>query len=874
MPQSSSLDGARVVLSLLVLFWLFNSPDNGPGLISAPLAATSRLARQSQAHSLLNSTKWGDFLAEDDDDGAGVAAPRYLNMTGFREHDRYAWEDLARFRNRCREWSRNAYPPDAREGEWEHGLSDQSIWQNATGSVFGEWARRPGKPLKYAADYNLSAITPGISWLGAHAEWDRNITGAHGTILLRLDEDANSIEYEEKAQGRKPLSSDRVRQTSGLATFQDVASGSGSWDVRVHGVHWPRQGAILLSTTSEKFAGIFGLPHLAPSREFFESSRKLLNRTLDKVLQKKERSRFTDPTDPWTSDAGGAEDPWSLTPRCEYVLYLQLHPLDAGLAGSRKGAITDAVDIEKELRQPTGAPIGKVPDLRMSLVAWSPDCSYYLESKGPPHYPSVDGQHLVGMKEEINIYRANTWELAFAAIMMGQIWLLKAQMKETNTPSTIGRVSFYTASIMVLADGLIFGVASAWSLGAETSFLPSLFVTFAGFMSMVLGGAFLADVYRTQEPERRNRERTSNTPRVVPSPVPAGDALPRPVTAGPPRAPSPPIIIPSDQDVDAEIAENTAGGAAAVPSALPRITSTTTATAGGGERPARALTFSAITGWFVFIGTFLLFISAAASTWPVEIRAFYINAMCFCYLSLWVPQIWRNVQRNSRRAFAWRFMIGQSVLRLLPLAYFYLSETNFLFARTDWQAFAVLAGWVWVQLWVLGFQDILGPRFGIPASWTPEAWDYHPVLREDNIEAGLLPIGLMGGGGGGGGSSVSDYSPTMERVRSWSLGGRSESGDAGAAAGARERKKDKDRERRGIHIRCIDCAICKEILQVPVVRAGAEDPAAAVGGVTGVLARRAYMVTPCRHIFHTKCLEGWLRLRLQCPICREELPPL
>jgi hypothetical protein len=40
------------------------------------------------------------------------------------------------------------------------------------------------------------------------------------------------------------------------------------------------------------------------------------------------------------------------------------------------------------------------------------------------------------------------------------------------------------------------------------------------------------------------------------------------------------------------------------------------------------------------------------------------------------------------------------------------------------------------------------------------------------------------------------------------------------------------------------------------------------------LSRRTYMVTPCRHIFHTACLESWMRLRLQCPICRDTIPPV
>jgi hypothetical protein len=216
------------------------------------------------------------------------------------------------------------------------------------------------------------------------------------------------------------------------------------------------------------------------------------------------------------------------------------------------------------------------------------------------------------------------------------------------------------------------------------------------------------------------------------------------------------------------------------------------------------------------------------------VRNTFINTTLLIYLSLWIPQIIRNIQRNSRRAFSWQFMIGQSVLRILPISYFYLHPRNLIFSEPDWTAFAVLAGWLWMQLWIFYYQDVLGPRFGLPKGWLPEAWDYHPVLCEDNLETARLPIGL-----------ALPSSPTS-----------SSSSEKGSSP---------------IHMRSIDCVICCEVLEVPVVKAGME---ADLGGVAGLLERRKYMVTPCRHIFHSTCLEGWLRYRLQCPICREELPPL
>lgn len=290
-----------------------------------------------------------------------------------------------------------------------------------------------------------------------------------------------------------------------------------------------------------------------------------------------------------------------------------------------------------------------------------------------------------------------------------------------------------------------------------------------------------------------------------------------------------------------------------------RPTATTTATQPQGTP------FSSITGRFLLLGTFLVFVSVAAISWPARIRSWYCNLLAFVYFSLWVPQIYRNIVRNSRRAYSWRFMVGQSVLRAAPVAYFYLRHDNILFAKTDPLAFAVLAGWLWIQLWVLAFQDVLGPRYGIPKGWAPEAWDYHPVLREDNLEAGGLPIGLVGGA-----DNDEPGSPIARRV----------SLSEGSKSTRKERDRDRGKDRKDgsggrAHIHEIDCAICRETLEVPVVPAGADPDAVGAGSsVAATLARRTYMVTPCRHIFHSACLEGWLRFRLQCPICREELPPL
>ncbi|KAI1406015.1 hypothetical protein F4819DRAFT_442534 [Hypoxylon fuscum] len=843
MPQPQ--DNARVVFLIILIFWLATSPDSGPGLIAGPALIKDRLVRQRYAHGVLNSTQWGDFSPRLADDPPETEA-KYLNLTGFREEDGYVWEDLKRFKDRCEEWSTNAVGiPEVAE----------PVWQNATGVVHGWWQRANASSPRYHSSYNLSEISPGVSWAGVNSDWGRNVTGAEGKMMVRIeDTEDGATEPEEVDKLVLEKARIRAREVSATVNLDDVGGTGSSWEMRLHGVHWPRQGAMLFTTTSEKYAGIFGLPHLTTRPDFFESSQALLNRTLDKALEKKEQHTFTDQIDPWASNLDVPAEAWNPSPHCEYLLYVQIHPLDQdklGVQPSLTGPenVAKAIqDIEDELRFPQGTGHRSIPRLQMSAVVYSPDCAFFLETKGPPAFAPVDGRHLVGVKQEIFLYSVSTFLLGLALIVFGQLQLLKLQMRETSTPSTLGRVSFYTGCMMLLADGMLFTGAAAWSFSASTTLLPSLAVTCVSFLSMTVGTFFLAEIHKVQEPEWRREERErerQNAPANTPNPVIAPNPRQTTTNTTPRRIASPPIIIPSDQDIDAEIEEVTNNNNNAT---LPApVTAGTTAPTAQNLRTQ----LSNIFGRLLFIGICILFLSLAAASWRPSIRAGYFNLVLFGYLSLWVPQIYRNVYRNCRRALSWHFVLGQSVLRLLPVAYFYIVPNNFAFAEPDWPAFTALAGWLWIQIWVLVAQSILGPRFGVPKGWMPEAWEYHPVLREDNIEAGGLPIGLVS----------APSSPTgLERVRT---------GDEG---------KDKDRDRDGngnrkrTNTHVIDCAICREVLEVPVVKAGDADPTA--GGVSGVFARRIYMVTPCRHIFHSACLEGWMRFRLQCPICREELPPL
>jgi len=572
-----------------------------------------------------------------------------------------------------------------------------------------------------------------------------------------------------------------------------------------------------------RFGGVFALPHFQLSSHLYSTAQGLLNRTIHETIQR-QLDRVPYPVwNPWSSAAEGTPEGTIGANHCEFILFLQEAPIQ--FDAKRKHLLLTKQPssdwLEHELRYPTGASLPLHSAMAMSMVGFSPDCGFVIESKGPPDYPPSEATHLLGSKTEEFNYQARHTILIFALTLSLQVYFMIKQAKEAATPSTLSRISFYTFAIMALGDGFWFLALLFMHLFIETSQLALYSLSFLSFFLVIVELRFLMDAWKVQvtEQNRQDRQEAANraptnpqpTPPPPPPPADQSEGLPLPVTAA--RAqPATPAIVTSDQD----------------------------ATNGGGGNATQGTTarveLSALYSRFCFLLMIICFVTLHFTTMRFTARAIYFNVLCFLYLSFWIPQIYRNIMRNCRKALRWDFVVGQSIVRLVPIAYFYMVEGNILFARIDLTSLAVLAGWVWIQIVVLFSQSILGPRFFIRDGWAPPAYDYHPILREDE-EGGSMPIGSD--------MVSSPSSPTQPQA-------------------GESRSKGK---------RVYDCSICAQDIEVPVIPADGGGPdVQGLGGLT--LQRRAYMITPCRHVFHTPCLEGWMRYRLQCPNCRETLPPL
>ncbi|KAJ2777869.1 hypothetical protein GGI15_004363 [Coemansia interrupta] len=197
--------------------------------------------------------------------------------------------------------------------------------------------------------------------------------------------------------------------------------------------------------------------------------------------------------------------------------------------------------------------------------------------------------------------------------------------------------------------------------------------------------------------------------------------------------------------------------------------------------------------------------------------------------SYWVPQIWRNAKRGTSRGLRKDYLFGTTLLNLIFPLYVFACPESLSFNTPSMFVWALVV-YSMAQVAVLLLQDLLGPRFFVPASMLPEVYNYHPLLPPDSDEEAAAE-----------GNADDGADPARD------------------AEGRDSEDTSPDEPRNG---RGRECAICIQNVDVSASVASA------------LFGRPSYMVTPCHHVYHTECLARWMEMKLECPVCRAPLPPV
>lgn len=525
--------------------------------------------------------------------------------------------------------------------------------------------------------------------------------------------------------------------------------------IETKGFYFVESGNIITSTNSAKFLSFFGgLQHLTFTDDNFDISKNLTINYLEETLFK-----TSTPADNIDINFNYLYQMiQSSENHCEFVNYFHLNKVNL--------TNDEIKNLDQELINPIGRPINfkQIPKLNLSGVLYSPDCSVQL------NIPSA-----VGIKKEIQIFELHKIILIGIGILLAQIFLIMKQMNQTNTPSTISKVSFWSICLMSLVDGSLAMLFLLSSAVLNKLYLP---LTVGAFLSFILASIFemryMISIYVSQLNERsisiftalQGRSLDDETQENAPQPV-------------------------NNQD------ESQVSGA--------------------------------IYSRFFFTLIVFTFLILNSVMWPKHLRKNFEYVMLIILNSYWLPQIYRNVIRGSRQSFKWWFIGGSTLIRLLPLSYVFTNKNNVFQHHYDPTFFYWIVRWYIIQIVPLFLQNLYGPRFFLPKMLLPKTYDYHPVLTEGDLESGFGIVHEHDH------EQIDDTTTTINREHGGNC--------------------------------TIDCAICMNPVKLHIAKSNADQ-------ALHFASRRTYMVTPCKHIFHSRCLESWMQYKLQCPVCRSPLPPL
>lgn len=226
----------RQFLFFIILLLLINSPEpQNPGF-NTRTRYDEVIEREWTELEVLNRTRYGDFNAQKD---------QWLNITGLRDEDGFAWEILGDVQQRSAEQSR-ALLGDKADGFFGGTASEMDklpVYKNISGYVQGEWVRLDSlSRIRHPSDMNISGVLPENPF--PLAEFDRNLTGPGGPVRLHFTE----LEGRMRTDENRSISEVSARVVIG----DDKSWGHNWWEFVVNGIHYPEFGGALLTTTSER----------------------------------------------------------------------------------------------------------------------------------------------------------------------------------------------------------------------------------------------------------------------------------------------------------------------------------------------------------------------------------------------------------------------------------------------------------------------------------------------------------------------------------------------------------------------------------------------------------------------------------------------
>lgn len=263
---------------------------------------------------------------------------------------------------------------------------------------------------------------------------------------------------------------------------------------------------------------------------------------------------------------------------------------------------------------------------------------------------------------------------------------------------------------------------------------------------------------------------------------------------------------------------------------------------------------------------------------------FNIYMSILCIIFTWLPQIIFNFYYYNRTSLPYSYIIINSLLRLFPSLYFFMYKDNFLFFP---QKNIVVFINLFLMILLIIFmqcQIYIGPRFFLPKKYNI---NYNSLYRtkiellnqiknvpnECSICLGPLLDVLLIDFNNSNNIKNSSKNNSTEKSQSYSIDTQNIMNKESLEHNNKNvviKQQDnlniyKDNIIIKNNLSCIN--VIKKIFSIIIKSFN-------FFTISNNKYNKEYIITPCKHVFHSICLEKWFERKKECPCCRSEIDNL
>jgi len=215
------------------------------------------------------------------------------------------------------------------------------------------------------------------------------------------------------------------------------------------------------------------------------------------------------------------------------------------------------------------------------------------------------------------------------------------------------------------------------------------------------------------------------------------------------------------------------------------------------------------------------------------LKNFYL--ILLVYIFSWLSQILFSIITNTRPPMSRMYIICLSLSKLYLPIYLKAFEGNIFDLKPSYLKVCLIVMIIIVEIIVLLLQKSFGARTILPKKYRKRGFDYYKDKVNIEMHVSKNPncvICLE--------SLMVEVDENFNTIQ--------------------EKKKTKNSCNKIIHLCFLD-RVTRKIKRW-------------IDNMEGKTTKKKYMITPCDHVFHTVCLEKWMRQKNECPYCKGVLPPI